>query len=321
MPSYKYPVTLQRLAIFRYNDGAMGTVLLVILVLILIPLATGGLLALVLREIHVRHPLPLVEPGYVNAWQRPKPKIQVAEPVDEQEPPAESVTESITDAVAETSTTEATPEPLPAEPTDEMNLLPPAKISVFNNITNIPQDWTASDILDSMTSTVSSDIPNDLEFRIEESTRLKDGLPEDARHIKDDLDLDDLEDLAAALPKSKIDFSQEHELDSGVSEPITPMAKELLGEEFDFAALAQQAKQSTAAITLDVQETAPGLVQISSPFLPADAPQFADFAESQTVFSTFSDDWIQVIEPAEEGTSNFCFTEELQPMFVRKKKA
>ena len=294
----------------------MGQVLLVILVLVLIPLATGGLLALVLREIHVRHPLPLVEPGYVNAWQRPKPRMIIAEPIEEQAPSAESVA----DAVSETEKNEATSEPPSTEAAVEEDILRDSKISVFHNISNIPKDLPVSNILDSMIAGASAAVPKDLEYRIEESTRLKDGLPEEGHHIRDDLDLDDLEDLAAALPKSKIDFSQEHELDSGVSEPITPMAKELLGEDFDFEALEQQAKQSPAAVALDIQEDVPGHVQVSSPFLSADAPQFADFAESQTVFSTFSDDWIQVIEPAEEGTSDFCFTEELQPMFVRKKK-
>ena len=295
----------------------MGPVLLVILVLILMPLATGALLALVLREVHVRHPLPLVESGYVNAWQRPKPQGRVAESVEEQEPTAESVT----DAVAETGETEATPEPPPAEATGEEDGQPPGEISVFKNVANIPKDLPISDVLDSMLSAVSTTVPSDLESRVEESTRLKDGLPQDARHIRDDLDLDDLEDLAAALPKSKIDFTQEVESETDTHETISTMAKELLGEDFDFDALEAQSYHSPPAVSLDVREDAPGLVQVSSPFLSADAPQFADFAESQTVFSTFSDDWIQVIEPTEEDAADYCFTAESQPMFVRKKKA
>jgi hypothetical protein len=135
-----------------------------------------------------------------------------------------------------------------------------------------------------------------------------------------------LEDLAAALPKAKIDFTQELETaPEAPGEPISPMAKELLGENFDFDALEQQTQQTSAAVMLDVQTDETGVVQVSSPFLFADSPQLADFAAPQMISSTFSGDWIQesgsMIEPIEADASNFCFTEELQPMFVRKKRA
>jgi hypothetical protein len=292
----------------------MGSLLLVILVLTLMPLAAGALLALVLREIHGRHPLPLVEPGYVNAWRRPEPKILTPEPAEEPGP---------TDAVAEPGETAAQPEPLSAEAAVHEDAPLPGETSVFGKTTNVPNNLPISDVLDSMIAEVSSTIPDDLESRIEESTQLKDGLPQEVQHIRDDLDLDDLEDLAAALPKSKIDFSQEGDADPEAAEPILPLAKELLGEHFNFDSLEQQAKQHAAAIILDIQEKTPGLVQVSSPFLTADSSLLADLAEPQTVFSTFSDDWIQIIEPTEEeeDAAHFCFTEESLPMFVRKKKA
>jgi len=278
------------------------------------PLIAGALLALILREIHIRHPLPLVESGYVNAWQRPKPKI----------PPSPMIVaesgETPEDAVAEDGGILIPAEPF-AETTVEENVLPPGEVSVFDHAANIPKNLPVNDALDSMMAAISAAIPNDLESRIEETTRLKDDLPQEVRPIKDDLDLDDLEDLVAALPKSKIDFSQEVESDSDSHEAVSTIAKELLGEDFDFDALETQPHQSSAAVTLDIREDTPGLVQVSSPFLVTDTPQLTNLTEPQTVCSTFSDDWIQVIEPTEGGASPFSFTEELQPMFVRKKKA
>jgi hypothetical protein len=233
----------------------------------------------------------------------------------------------------------------------------------------------------------STTVPNNLENRIEESARLKEELPHE---IHNDMDNDDLDDLVAALPKTKIDFTEESEMGSEASEAISPMAKELLGENFDFDSLAKQTKQPSQSPapdsgtgtgtasetseevsptakevldanidaagpekqtkqpfrflapgngtdaenaaevahdvqTLNIQEDEAGTVQVSSPFLVANSPQFADFTTPQTVLSTFSNDWVQetggVVEPIAGDTSHFCFTEESQPMFIRKKRA
>jgi len=296
--------------------------LLVFLLVIPLSLASGVLFALLLREIHARHPLPLVEPGYINAWLRPKPQINIADSAKVLTTPDESVADDTADSEEIAEDTEA-------ESTDEENASFYSGISVFDGSGVIPQDLSVSDALNMMTAESSTVVPKDLESRIEASTRLKDGLPQDVHHIKDDLDLADLEDLAAALPKAKIDFTQEFETDSEASdEPISPMVRELLGEDFDFDALEQRAPQTqqrSAEVMLDVQTDEAGIVQVSSPFLFADSPQLADFTVPQTVFSTFSGDWIQesggVIEPVAVDVSNFCYTEESQPMFVRKKKA
>jgi|GEM_PF-1811321 len=456
--------------------------------MLLIPFAEGVLLALLLREVHARHPLPLVEPGYFNAWLPPKPTAEVPEV------PAKAVVDDVadnekaTENVAENTDT----------PTDkaEENASLHSGVSVFDGSENVSKNLPVNDALNAMMAEVSETVPHNLESRIEESTRLKDGLPQEMRHIKDDLDLDDLEDLAAALPKSKIDFSQELETAPEAHEAISPMAKELLGENFDFNALTQQAKQTSESLArandanvkeqpvagepvavapavvepvateptvaeavavepaatepmameptvaepvaaepvvtepavtepataepvvaepaaaksatvepaatepataepavaaeptvaapattepvvaepapaepvaaepatatpvateqvppepiavepvvteptvaepavveepakdsvevmLNIQEDNAGMIQVSSPFLCADAPQLADFASPQMVLPMFSDDWIQVIEPVETDAAHFSFTEELQPMFVRKKK-
>jgi len=292
--------------------------LLIFLLAIPVSLATGVLLALLLREIHARHPLPLVEPGYVNAWLHPETKINIADSIKVQETTDEPVADGATD-------TGDIAEEVDAELVDTENASFQSGISVFDGSGIIPKDLPVSAALNSMTATGSAVIPNELEYRIEESTRLKDGLPQEVRSIRDDLDCDDLEDLSTVLPKAKIDFTQEFETDPEVSETISPMAKELLGEDFDFDTLEQQSQRASADIALDVQTDDTGTVQVSSPFLFADSPQLADFAVPQTVLSAFSGDWIQesgsVIAPAGADASIFCFTEESQPMFVRKKKA
>ena len=208
----------------------------------------------------------------------------------------------------------------------------PSVVSVFDGSENIPKDLPVSNVLDLMTAESSAIVPNYLENRIEESAQQKDKFPSG---LHDDINPDELNDFAAALLKTKIDFSQEDEISSEISEPISPMAKELLGDDFDFDALEKQAKQSSAALasvngnnaemTLDIQEDAFGIVHVSSPFPFVDSLTFADFGVPQTVLSSFSDDWIQESGNTAESEGgdavNFCFTEELQPMFVRKKKA
>ena len=285
----------------------MSTFFWAILVVVIIPLAQGVLLALVLREIHARHPLPLVEPGYVNAWYVPAPQNIIADSAEGEATPDESVAEGAADTAE--------------VPVDE-NEPPSGEVSVFDGAAPPRTDFLVDEVIDSMMSAVPDTIPDAFENRIEESTRLKDGLPEEAHHIGDDLDIDDLEDLAAALPKTKIDFSQE-ESDSVIQEPISQTAKEILGDNFDLASLEMQASHTSAEASLDVQEDVVGMVQVSSPFLVTDSPQLVDISVPQTVFSTFSEDWVQesgdVLEPMVESVSNLCFTEESRPMFVRKK--
>ena len=285
----------------------MGTFFWVFLIVVPISLAEGALFALLLREVYARHPLPLIEMGYFNAWLPPKPKVEVAQPV-----------ESTPDDAADNGETAESSE-IPAESADEGNAPVPSEVSVFDGAENIPQNLPVNDILDAMTTATSETVPNDFESRIDESTRLKDGLPQEMSHIKDDLDLDDLNDLEAALPKTPIDFSQE-EIDPEMQQAFSPMAKELLGEHFDFKTLEQQGKEThespspseethaeeSAEMTLDIQENEPGIVQVSSPLMLADSPQLANCSMPEMVLPIFSDDWIQVVEPAEEDLSNLC---------------
>ena len=296
----------------------MGPFFWTILLAILIPLAEGVLLALLLREVHVRHPLPLIEPGYVNAWIGQEPKNTIARTAEERKTSDKSVGDG-------TGNSE--------EGTGGEDVFAPGEVSIFDGSVSIPKDLPINDVLDSMVATVSEKIPDAFESRIEESTCLQGGLPHEMRHIGDDLDFDDMQDLAAALPNTKIDFAQDLDTDSGVHEPISPMAKELLGEDFDFDALEQQAAAAARAptdnileeVASDVQKALTEIEPTSSLFHQTDLPSLADFATPQMVLSTFSGDWVQeagnTIEPIVGDTSNFCFTAESQPMFVRKRKA
>jgi len=329
-----------------------------ILVVILIPLAAGALFALVLREIYVRYPLPLVDPE-LFIRKPAKRQAELADASEEQETPDESVVSDMTENEEHTESSET-------ESVDEEKTPPPDGASVFDGSENIPNDLPVNETLDSMIAAHSTIVPDDLEHRIEESARLKEELPHE---IYDEMDRDDLNDLVAALPKTTVDFADESEMDAETSEAISPMAKELLGENFDFDGLEKEAKQAkeaketteaketkqpfrflvpdngtdeaeaadatdsvdsvdsvdSAEVALDIQEDEAGTVQVLSPFLAADSPQFADFTTPQTILPTFSGDWVQetggAVEPVEGETSNFCFTEESQPMFIRKKRA
>jgi len=289
----------------------------------------------------MRNPQPLVEPDYVPSWDYSIYRTKIAESAETQGimdeyaidgvTAREDITEGSENQVIEAEVMEAT---------DEANGSFSSGISVFDSSVNVPQDLQINDVLDLMTADRSDLVSDDIENIIEESAILKGEISPKVPDIRDDMDQDDLEDLVAALPKTKIDFAQESEAAPDDLETISPMAKELLGEDFDFEQLEKQAKESfkflapapvqetdaedLPEVVLDIQEDASGTVQVSSPFLFAASPQFADLAVPQTILPTFSDDWIQetnnVVESVEGDASNFCFTEEMQPMLVRKKK-
>ena len=328
----------------------MSVLLLGFLFVVIMPLAEGVLLALVLREIHIRHPLPL---GGVIATSQmyARRKARIADSVEVEE----TLTESALDGI-ENKNENINPETaIPPDSADEKNgTATPSQISVFDGAENIPENLPVNDALNAMMAESSAIIPNDLEHRIEESAfGTEDNITPEVNNTGDDMDPDDLEALAAALPGTKIDFSQELEADSSTSDAISPMAKELLGENFNFDALeaksvkflipaqdtgegntknSQNVSANTdltevteaAEITLDVQEDDTGIIQVLSPFIFNTSPQLADFTVPQTILSMFSNDWIQetgsMNESTEEDASKFCFVEESRPMFVRKTK-
>jgi hypothetical protein len=305
----------------------MNVYLLVFLWVMVIPLAEGVLFALWLREVHARHPLPL---GGVIATGRATPSANVslpaAEPVDTENAPEATESPVPPEPAAEEPRETTPPEASPKEPSE---------VSVFDGTEKIPQNMPVNEILEKMTTASPQEIPNDFEHRIESSARSEDELHSGIQHtIMDDMDENDLAALAGALPRDNIDFKKELETDSDNVEEISSTAKEVLGEDFDLDALETQAtefatalaeKKESTEIPLDVQENETGTIQVSSPFATNVSPQLAEFIIPQTIFSTFSDDWIQEAGDAAETIAgdpeNFCFTEESRPMFIRKKKS
>jgi len=329
----------------------MMVFLLALLFVVVIPLAQGALLALVLREIHIRHPLPLG--GSIAVFQKPSQhQADSAEIQESTAEPAESaeLTEENGETIEEIKTILdgfSVPERSAVDSSETENTSPP-EISVFDNSKNSSGNLHVNDILDSMTAETPAAIPDDFERRIEEgAAHASDAIPPELQSPGgDEMNYDDLLALSEALPGTKIDFTQDIEERPKNSDAISPMAKELLGENFDFEALEKQAKESSkflapdasgetpernpatdlaAAAAIDVQEDESGNVQATSPYMFSATPQLAGFTTPQTILSTFSDDWIQktesTIESAEGDASKFCFTEELTPMFTRKKKS
>ena len=311
---------------------------LALLLVVVTPLAEGWLLALVLRELYIRHPLPLggtigvrkTAPSETNAEEGAR-TTEAHTTEDREAAPDEVNGASLIDAenaellAAFAGVMNGTP--LLAEPANEeleSQEIPSADISVFDGTANIPENLPISNVLEAMTAETSTAIPDDFERMIEASAQPDDEVLSALRAFGDDMDHEALQALAEALPGTKIDFSQEMEPEE--SGAVSPIAKELLGEQFDFDALEKQAdqlKQSFQPPALDVLEDESGLVQVSSPFLSA-TPQFADFAMPQTVLPAFPSDWIQesgiASESIEGDPSQFCYTEESRPMFVRKKR-
>jgi len=327
---------LEHSGFFRYNCGAMNVYLLGFLFVILLPLAYGVLLAPLLREIHIRHPLPLG--GVIGTLRKPLP----AESAVEKEVVAEQV---IDNGNNQTKPNVPASQPLDApastEPTSSLavdeNVPTHPSGSVFDGARSVSQNLSINQIIDLMTTEAPAGIPQDFEHRIDESARPNIVLPPDVHGINDGMDADDLKELAAALPKEKIDFTQAHEADSPVHDAISPMAKEVLGENFDFkaiesvsaklAAIVADNSAAPAGMPLAVQENEQGIIQVSSPVVLDVPPQLADLSTPQTILPTFSHDWIQetgltvAVGSVEEDIAKFCFAEESRPMFYRKKKS
>jgi len=332
---------------------------LVLLFVVFIPLAEGALLALALRELYIRHPLPLG--GAIPSLIPPKPAeaAQTAEPIaiqDITDEPAAAVPDAAADSghIQEAPDIQAAPADVPADaapseyPASEQNEPLHSGISVFEEAGSVPDHLPVSNLLESMTGEASVIIPSDLENRIDASALSADEIPEELHVPHDDLNPDLLQELAEALtealPQTKIDFTQELETDPEQTDAVSPMAKELLGENFDFDALEQQSKQAkqsfqfltpagaensaddSAKTALDIQENESGTVQVSSPFVFSISPQLAGLTAPETIVSTFSNDWVQeTTSTADEmmagEASRFCFSEELRPMFVRRSKS
>jgi len=305
----------------------MAMYLLVLLLVIVFGLAWGALFAFLLREIHLRHPLPLG--GTIGLRKPSKTKSSITENVDTETP---EVVETANESTAGDSfgnaeidnplSTNDSNTDSPSEGQDA-----PVDVSVFDGTENISDNLPpVTDTLEAMIAETTPTIPSEFESIIERRAKTKDEVLSEISSITDNLDQDDLRALEDALPGTKIDFSQELETEEETADAVPSIVKEVLGEDFDLNALEEQAaqiRQSLQPTVLDIQESETGIVQVSSPFM-AYVPQLADISVPQTILPTFSSDWIQesgsASEHLEGDPSLFCFTEESRQMFVRKKK-
>ena len=325
----------------------MNVFLLGCLFVVVIPLAEGVLFALLLREVYVRHPLPLGGTIVPMWWNPPKPAAIATESAEA----PEASTESAESASVEATDTGGSPEALALQgtpPEDAAVAETPVEqgepthsgVSVFDGTENIPEGLSVNNVLNAMTTESPAVNLDNLERIIDESAQTGTVILEEVQSIVDDMNQDDLQALANALPGTKIDFSQELDEDAEDVQMEMSVAKDVLGEDFDFDALekqSQQAKQSFkflasagngnesadfAEIPLDVREDESGTVQVSSSFVVNTVPQLAGLTTPQTIVSFFSNDWIQessgMAESSEADTAKFCFTEESRPMFERK---
>ena len=319
----------------------------VLLVVIVLPLVAGALLALVLRETYIHNPLPLggtIGPRNTKTAEAEKPKITDVSALLPEDDISEADLQSSIALEIQRSTAGFARRKSPRVPADEPkhseqqmdtsaleeDVLQHSEISVFDGTENIPDHIPVSSVLEAMTSETSAVVPGEFESIIEEVSQSGIVVPEDIHAISDDMDHEDIQALVEALPGKKIDFSQEIERDPEQSDAISPMGKELIGENFDFDALEKQANrmrevlQARQSFELDVQEDESGTIQVLSSFMFDATPQLEDFTMPQTIVPMFSDDWIQesnsTVALTEENTENLFFTEELRPMFVKKKK-
>jgi len=317
----------------------MGVFLLGVIV---IPLAEGALFALLLRELYVRHPLPLGGAIVPMWWNPPKPVANATESSKAQEGVA-SGEANATDGSPEALNSQSDPSgDAPVDdPTDAQDSPLSSKVSVFDGTENIPEGLSVNNVLNAMTTEAPAANLDSFERIIDESSQADAEIPAAINALADEMNQDDLQALVEALPGTKIDLAQEIEIDSEDSQGGMSMAKEVLGENFDFDALEKQSQQTKESfkfiapadsingkeseeteLTLDVREDESGMVQVSIPFVANTVPQLTDFAVPQTVVSFFSNDWIQessgMAESSENDAAKFCFSEESRPMFVRK---
>lgn len=306
----------------------MGVYSLALLFVFVIPIAKGVLLTLLLREVYTRHPLPLG--GTIGPRKPRRPtSIESVETTDESSTEETAETENNTEEpnestfpIPESIAAElSVNEPAPKEPITTDNAAAPAGVDVFKEAEKVPEALNISSVLEAMTAETSATLPNDLENRIEASSQHIDKFYSEI--LDDDDDAGGQQIPAKQQPSTPIDFARELEEDPEHTGTVSSLAKEMFGENYDFDALEQTAGDQRQTAALDIREEA-GTVQVISSYTFDTAPQYADFAMPQTVLPTFSADWIQ--EPnstngwSEGDAAKFCFTEELRPMFSRKKK-
>jgi hypothetical protein len=227
----------------------MGVVFLAILFVILIPFAEGGLLALMLRGIHLQHPLPISDPILMET--EPEASLEDEPLIPEESAEAnqqkgwfeeklstdwgkELGLESGGNNVQAAHVEPTAPEPPPAgQPAD----LP---VSVFDGDNQTSNDVPVDSILNSMLGGNRAEVPQDFESRVAETEPDADAqlqqLEQEHDQSYEDAELEKI--LKTTSTEIPIEFN-ENELPD-----FSPMAKELLGKDFDFNSLKTLTAQS-----------------------------------------------------------------------------
>jgi hypothetical protein len=211
-------------------------------------------------------------------------------------------------------------------------------LSVFNDKNRLSETFKIDEILDEMVNEDPPIIPMDLSLQIEQ-----DGSVEDLRNQmtkeneRDLLEQDDNEILTKIiaptgsndqlLSQSEMMFdnlNQEEDVNTVHSE-ISPIAVELLGEDFNFDSFFEEKLKSKQQNQepMTAYEIGQGIYQADGGFLTNDSTLLNLLPKEQAIVSLYPDNLIQnaVAEPdLSEASQNYSFTEELLPMFIRKKK-
>jgi hypothetical protein len=314
----------------------MAVFLLAFLFVIVIPLAEGGLLALFLRDLYNKHPLPLgeiigivdeddeappAEPVARNQTEEPQQGfIDAGEEIDEEMLSALSPLDRMKTSVFETQAAEAQA----TEP----------QVDVFADAGNIPTGVPVDDALNAMLAPVPTAASTDMDDIVQKPAT-DDGWKDLQNNVDDEDAFDEseaqqIESLLETMPQNTVNLEAELQ-DHPNSEVISATAQELLGTDFDVDALMAH-KPSVAAATgtsgdgtvaqTVMEEPAAGFVRASSiPTAGAELP-----AESEVIMPTFSVDFVQdtpIFAASESVTVDMpqlFFTEELKPMFSRKRR-
>ncbi|MDR3183203.1 MAG: hypothetical protein LBT89_09855 [Planctomycetaceae bacterium] len=324
----------------------MGTFFLTLLFVVVIPLAEGGLLALVLREVYNRYPLPLGEivetidtpELHENDSDTSEPAGNLSNAVSSGEA-AQEAAQSGSKAKWDFDNIDAASDldilsqmgvrnvaSLPQSETENSETSdaaasptapPPDVIDVFDNAGTIPADLPVEDALNSMFSDEPPGAPSDFDDLAE--TPQADSLQDIQQQIDaDDLDFSgdageseaqQIDALRQTMPAETIDFAAEQEYrqdDAQMSETV----KELLGSDFNMEELMSRIPDKEEPAVSAVKPES--LLQIQEP-QPGTLQVQCGWSGSdelpalaEVIMPSFSGDWV--------------FTEESRPMFVRKRK-
>jgi hypothetical protein len=258
-----------------------------------------------------------------------------------------AVSDSELNTETESVTSSAISDPFPPNTITESENDENRLSSVFEDENILPDTFKINDIIDEMVNENPPIIPSDLSLRIEEDGHSENLINQiENEHKQDMLDADENEILTKMIaPTDSADsnnqpfaqpemmfnhFNNEENPDTVHSE-ISPMAVELLGEDFNFDSFFEEKKSEqknnesnnkSDNESITAYEIGQGIYQADGGFMTNDSTLFNLLPKEQAIVSLYPDNLIQnaVVEPdLSETAQNYNFTEELLPMFIRKR--